>query len=230
MAKKKFDPTIPPCPDPQRYLLVKGKYRYHWRLKRGTVKPAVLNDVMKNSAAITAKTNQAAKQMMSLLSVFTQRMKPGMATTRVAGAFKKAFLRNGRMDFSFMEGLLFQEDYPINRFFTGMVQKEIVNGCLQLSIEVGSLNIKRHTKDAVTYQLHAIMLYGDPSKERGIKIETDESRTYSYDEEGAIDCELSLVLPPKNRPWMVLLHIGTQFRVSFPAAFKYHAMMVVATG
>jgi hypothetical protein len=230
MAKRKFDPAVPPCPDSERYLLVKGKYRYHWRLKRGTVKPAVLNDVMKKSAAITAQTNQAAKQMMSLLSVFTQRMKLGTATTRVAGAFKKAYLKNGRMDFSFMEGLLFQEDFPINRFFTGIVQKQMINGSLQLNIEVGRHNIKRHSKDAVTYQLHAIMLYGDPAKERGIKIETDESRTYSYDEEGNIDCQLSLVLPPKNRPWIVLLHIGTKFRVSFRAEAKFHAMMVVATG
>ena len=90
--KRKFNPTIPPCPDPDRYVLVRGKYRYFWRLKRGTIKPAVLNEVLARSAAITGQTNRAAKHMMSLLSVFTQRMELGLTTTRVAGAFITHYL------------------------------------------------------------------------------------------------------------------------------------------
>jgi hypothetical protein len=229
-TKRKFDPTIPPCPDPDKYVLVRGKYRYFWRRKRGTVKPAVLNEVLTRSAAITAKTNRAAKQMMSLLSVFTQRMELGMTTTRVAGAFKKVYLETDKMDFRYMDRFLFQEDYPIHKLFTGYVHKQIAGGSLQLSIGVGSLNMHPPSPKAGSYQLHAILLYGDPSKDRGIKIETDESRTYSFKEKGDIQCPLSLVLPPKNRPWMVLLHIGCKLNIPLPAGPKYHAMMVVMTG
>lgn len=227
--KRKFDRTIPPCPDPDKYVLVKGKYRYFWRKKRGTLKPAVLNEVLARSAAITGKTNRAAKQMMSLLSVFTQRMSLGMTTTRVAGAFKKAYLKTGKMDFQFMNGFLFQEDYPIHKLFTGHVYKQIVRGSIQLHIGVGGPNVHAPSRTAESYQLHAIMLYGDPSKDRGIRIETDESKTYLFKEKEHIDCYLSLVLPPKNRAWMVLLHISSKLNVPIAAGSKYHAMMVVMT-
>jgi hypothetical protein len=230
MWKKKFNPTIPPCPDPERYVLVRGKYRYYWRLKRGTLKPAVLNKVLTRSAAITAKSNRAAKQMMGLLSVFTQRMQLGMATTRVAGAFKKAYLKNGKMDFSAMMGMVFQEDYKIHNLFTGGIKKKIVRGSLELHVGVGSLNVLPPSRLAEGYQLNAILLYGDPARDRGIKIETEESRIYSFDEKGDFDCDLSLILPAKNRPWMVLLHIGCKLKGKLPVGPRYYAMMVVTTG
>lgn len=229
--KRKFNSTIPPCPDPDKYVLVRGKYRYFWRRKRGTgEKPAVLNEVLTRSAAITAKTNRAAKHMMSLLSVFTQRMDLGLTTTRVAGAFKKAYLASGKMDFSFMHEIQFQEDYPIYDLFRGHVHKQVVKGSLQLSIGVGSQNVHAPSRVAESYYLHAIMLYGDPSKDRGIKIETDESRAYSFQEKGELECPFSFVLPAKNRPWMVLLYLGCKMKDRLPAGPRYHAMMVVATG
>lgn len=228
--KRKFNSRIPPCPDPDKYVLVRGKYRYYWRRKRGTVKPAVLNEVLSRSAEITSKTNRAAKQMMALLSVFTQRMTLGMTTTRVAGAFKKAYLESGQMDFRYMDRILFQEDYPIYKLFTGHVYKKIVQDTLYLDIGVGKGNVHPPGRRAASYQLHAIMLYGDPSKERGIRIETEESITYTFREEETLRCKLSLVLPPKNRPWMVLLHIACKLDVPLAAGSKYHAMMVVKAG
>src|SRR5688572_30837571 len=119
--KKRFDSRIPPCPgDPKDYVLVKGKYRYYWRLKRGTLKPALLNDVLARSAASTSTSNRAAKQMMSLLSVFTQQMELGDTITLVAGAFKRAYLKE-RMDFRFMHEIDFQKNYAIRKLFTGPV-------------------------------------------------------------------------------------------------------------
>jgi hypothetical protein len=231
MAKKrKFNSTIPPCPDPDKYVLIRSKYRYYWRKKRGTVKPAVLNEVLQRSAAITAKTNRAARQMMSLLSVFTQRMELGITTTRIAGAFKKAYLEDGKMDFRYMNKIQFQEDYPIYKLFTGRVYPTIARGSLLLDIGVGNLNVHSPGSKAASYQLHAILLYGDPAKERGIKIETDESRTYLYKEKGDLSCQLSLILPAKNRSWMVLLYIGSKLSVPLAAGPRYQAMMVVKTG
>jgi hypothetical protein len=229
MPKRKFDSTKPPCPDPDKFILVRGKYHYFWRRKRGTVKPAVLNEVLAKSAAITKKCNRAAIQLMSLLSVFTQQMQLGRATSRIAGAFKKAYLKTGRMDFSCMQRIEFQEDYPIHRLYRGDIKKQIIKGCLDLHIDVGSLHVIKQNAALVSYQLHAILLYGDPSKDRDIRIETDESRIYTFGEEEKMDCHLQLVLPPKKRPWMALLYIGCKLSLPFPAGSKYHAMMVLMT-
>ena len=230
--KTKFNSKVPPCPDPDKYVLVRGKNGYYWRRKRGTVKPAVLNETLARSAAITSKTNRAAKHMMSLLSVFTQRMALGMATTEAGGAFKRAYLKDGRMDFRFMHEIKFQreEEYPIHKLFTGSVYLQIERGSIQLQVGVGSLNVKAPSVKAEGYQLHAILLYCDPSKERGIKIETDESRIYSFKEKGDLTCQLSLVLPARNRPWMVLLYIGCKMIDKLPAGPRYHAMWVVKAG
>lgn len=229
--KKKFNPRIPPCPgDPEKYTLVRAKNGYYWRRNRGTVKPAVLNEVLSRSAAITSKTNRAAKHMMSLLAVFTQQMSLGMSTTGVGGAFKRAYLQDGRMDFRFMHEITFQEGYPIHKLFTGHVYPKIERGSIQLQIGVGDLYVKAPSRHAAGYRLTAILLYGDPSKDRGIKIETEESQIYSFKEKKQEDCKLSLVLPAKNRPWVVLLHIGCKMRDGLYAGPRYHAMWVVKAG
>lgn len=230
--KKKFNPKVPPCPgDPEKYTLVRGKYGYYWRRNRGTVKPAILNEVLSRSAAITSKTNRAAKHMMSLLSVFTQQMSLGMSTTEVGGAFKRAYLQDGRMDFRFMHEITFQgKEYPIHKLFKGSVYPKIERGSIQLQIDVGGPNVTPPSRHAVGYRLTGILLYGDPSKDHGIRIETEESETYSFTEKKEIDCKLSLVLPAKNRPWMVLLHIGCKMNDSLPAGPRYHAMWVVKAG
>lgn len=230
--KRKFNPRIPPCPgDPEKYTLVRGKYGYYWRRNRGTVKPAVLNEVLSRSAAITGKTNHAAKHMMSLLAVFTQHMALGTNTTEVGGAFKRAYLQDGRMDFRFMHEIVFQgKEYPIHKLFKGHVYPKIERGCLQLQVGVGGPNVKAPSRHAAGYRLTAILLYGDPSKERGIKIETEESDLYSFQEKSLVEWKVSMVLPAKNRPWVVLLYIGCKMRDSLPAGPRYHAMWVVKAG
>jgi hypothetical protein len=228
--KKKFDRRIPPCPDPDKYILVKGKYRYFWRLKRGTIIPATLNDVLTRSAQLTKPANNAAKQLLTMLAVFTQRMELTQLPVRIAGAFKKSALKTGKMNFSCLQDMEFQEDYPLQKLWTGLVSKQINNGTLNLSVPVGKLHVIKHSKLATSYELHAILIFGDPSKERGMRIDVERSREYTFTEKGEVDCSFSLVLPPKNRPWMVLLHIGCKFNVSIQPGPKYFGMKVVMVG
>lgn len=227
--KKKFDRRIPPCPgDPKDYILVRGKYRYYWRLKRGTLKPALLNEVLTRSAANTSTSNRAAKQMMSLLSVFTQQMELGATITLIAGAFKRAYLKE-RMDFRFMHEIEFQENYPVHKLFKGLVTPKIDRGSIHLRFDAG-ISVRRLSPHAESYRFTAILLYGDPAKDRGIKIETEESPTYSFDNKKPIDCELSLTLPARNRPWMVLMHISCKLIRGMYTGPRYFAMWVVEAG
>src|SRR5689334_20547027 len=107
MPKKKKSPrrAPSPCPDPEKYILVKTKYRSYWRKKRGTVKPAVLNKVLTESASLTGPANKAANQLLTMLRLFTQRMILGRTMAKVAGAFKKTHLKTGNMNFSLLEGM-----------------------------------------------------------------------------------------------------------------------------
>lgn len=229
--KKKFDRRTPPCPgDPKDYVLVRGKYRYYWRLKRGTLKPALLNDVLTRSAAITSTSNRAAKQMMSLLSVFTQQMELGAAITLAAGAFKRAYLK-GRMDFRFIHEINFQENYPIRKLFTGPVSVTMEEGKINLRVSVGSDHVNQLSPIAVGYRVTAILLHGDPAKDNGLKIETDESEWYTFEgKKESFLCNLSLKQPPKNKPWMVMVHITCKMKDKLPAGPRYHRLWVEKVG
>lgn len=229
--KKKFNGKIPPCPDPNLFTLVKSKYGYYWRRNRGTVKPAVLNDVLQKSAAITATANRASKQVMDLLAVYTQRMSLGTASSRISGAFKKSYLEKGKIDFSYLPGIQFQEDYRIDRLYSGMVTSAIEKGTIHIRVGYGQATIKQHIKRNECYQFTAIMLYGDPMKERGIKIETDETPIFYFKDHPVHEyCYLSLILPAKKRPWIVLIHLACKMEKRIYAGSKYHAMWVVTVG
>jgi hypothetical protein len=157
-------------------------------------------------------------------------MELGRTTTRVAGAFKKSYLRDDRMDFRYMNQFLFQEDHPIHKLFSGAVRFSIEEKSIKLKISVGRANVNPPSRKASGYQLDAILLHGDPSKNKGTKIKTAGSRLYSFDEQGEIYCELMLPFPPGKQPWLVLLHIGCTMNDGLPAGPRYHAMWAVKAG
>ena len=186
---------------------------------------------MTESASLTGPANKAANQLLTILRLFTQRMILGRTMAKIAGAFKKTYLKTGKMGFSLLEGMDFQEDYPFNELCKGMVMKKIEEDTLHLLIPVGNRNVTKLSNLADGYQLQAILLFGDPSKENGLRIDVEPSRWYSFkEEEGNIDCSFSLVLPPKNRPWMVLLYVVCSFNVKAQPGPQYRRMKVVKVG
>jgi hypothetical protein len=64
-------------------------------------------------------------------------------------------------------------------------------------------------------------------KKNSLRIESERSRHYSIAEEGQVDCDFSFVLPPKNRPWMVLVHVACTISVPVKPGPRYHGMKVV---
>ena len=226
--RRKFDRTIPPCPgDPDKYVLVRGRYKYYWRKKPENVS---LNASLRKSAGATHFTNQAAKDMMSLLSFYTQRMEMGQIVTRIGGRFKKAYLENDRVDFSCMKEFVFQEKYPTWKIFRGMIYKKLVRNTLELRIGVGFANVLAPTSSAESYQLHVILLYGQPGKTGGIRIETEESPIYHFKEKQELFWEPTVILPGKNKPWMVMLYIGCKMTMGVPTPGRYKVLEVVETG
>lgn len=145
-----------------------------------------INEVLTRSAGLTKPTNDASKQLMNILSVYTQRMELGGVATQIAGAFKKSVLKTGKMDFSFMKDIVFQEDFPFNKLCTGAIKTKIEKETLYLQVEVGNSSVKKLSNIAAGYELEAILIFGDPSKERGLRIESERSRLYTFKEKGEV--------------------------------------------
>lgn len=226
--KKKQRKPLPLNYDPEKYIWVNTKEGGHPRRKRGTVKPALLNNVLQQNATITRETNEAAKRVMGKLYPFLQYLKTGRTVVRIAGAFKKSIASNGNMDYSFLEKLDFQDDYPFEDLAPGLLQMTIDRGLLHLHLPVGNLNVKRHSQHATGYYVEAILLFGDPAKTHTLRIDSAESRIYTFEEEGQVPCDLSIQLPEKQ-PWMVLLKVSCTGRYVEDIA-KYKALKVVKVG
>jgi hypothetical protein len=233
MAKKKRK-KIPPCPDPETYRLVNGKEGPHWQRKRGTVKAATLNSTLALSASLTKPSNEAAKRVAVALKEFTRYMVPGRLTARVAGAFKKSYFKKEKMDFSLLEGFEFQQEYPFEKLCGGRITLKEEKGALYIHIPVGDLYVKKQSDIVNGYHLEAILLFGDPGKEGGLRIETERSPSYYFEEEGrkaeTKDCFFSLILPPKRHPWMVLLYIECELERSTPPSPTNCRMKVIKVG
>jgi hypothetical protein len=103
---------------------------------------------------------------MDKLAFFTQRMELQRVSVKIAGAFKKSCLKTGKMDYSLLEDLDFQEEHPFSNLIKGHISKTIVNDSIYLRIHVGKACFKKLTNMVTGYELHAIMLFGDPAKEK----------------------------------------------------------------
>jgi hypothetical protein len=103
-------------------------------------------------------------------------------------------------------------------------------GVLHLHIYVGNHCVKKHSGLATGYYLEAILLYGDPAETNTLRVDSVESRLYSFEEEArVIDCNLSLQLPEKEL-WMVLLKVSCVLDREIAGTSKYHGMKVVKVG
>jgi hypothetical protein len=228
--KKKKPGSLPPGYDPEKYDWVNSKEGGYPRRKKGTVKPVMLNNILQQNAALTRPTNEAAKRVMAKLYPFLQYLTTGRTVVRIAGGFKKSIVQNGQMDYSMLEELDLQDDYSFDATANGLVTTKEDKGILGLHIHVGNHCVKKHSGLATGYYLEAILLYGNPAGANTLRVDSVESRLYSFEEEQrVIDCNLSLQLPEKE-PWMVLLKLSCVLDREIADTSKYHGMKVVKVG
>lgn len=228
--KKRRPKSLPPAYDPEKYDWVNSKEGGYPRRKKGSVKPVILNNVLQLNAKMTRPTNEAARRVMAKLYPFLQYLTTGRTVVRIAGGFKKSIAQNGQMDYSMLEKLDFQDDYSFDDTANGLVSMKEDKGVLYLHISVGNHCVKKHSGLATGYYLEAILLYGDPAEANALRVDSVESRLYSFEEEKrVIDCNLSLQLPEKE-PWMVLLKVSCVLDREIAGTSKYHGLKVVKVG
>ncbi|NII24861.1 hypothetical protein HB364_07220 [Pseudoflavitalea sp. X16] len=228
--KKKKRRKLPPLDyDPQKYDWVNTREGGYPRRKKGTVKPVKLNNTLQKNVELTRPTNEAAKRVMAKLYPFLQYLKLGRTVVRIAGRFKKSINKNGQMDYTSLEGLDFQDDYRLADTAWGLVSVREKAGVLYLLFPVGNMHVKKHSSLATGYYVEFILLSGSPEKENVLRIDSTESRLYTFEEEGNVDCHLSMQLPEKE-PWMALLKVSCTFEKEVADTPKYYGLKVVKVG
>lgn len=225
---KKYRLPIPYF-DPATMIWVNTKEGGYPRRKRGTVKPAVLNASLQRHAEATALTNIAALRIVQRLTPFLRRMDTGRLTARIAGKLKKAYVAHQCLDYSFFTDFDIQPFEPLKdllpKMYTIAYRKK--DKILQIAIHKRTIQLLR--RGATHYQFELIWLWGDPGKERTLRIDAIASDHYPLQNKQESVCELVMPAPAK-KPYVVFLKVSCLAGGGPVFESSSHGMQVIETG
>jgi len=228
--RRRYRTATPPPADGHRYVLVRTKEGPYWRKKRGTVKKAELNEVFQRNAEATSLASPVAKRIKGKLEEFFNGLDTGRFIANISAKLKKTYLTTGAWNFSLLEGYDLQPDHPLTELFRGNYYIIKNKDELTIRIPIDKEIVKRHNKLVTDYYFGSIILYGDPSKKNDLLIESETSKLYPATGKFKTECNLSLSLPAKKTPWMILLKLSC-LEGNTPAAHpRHYGMKVVKVG
>jgi hypothetical protein len=220
---------IPPCPDPERYVLVKTKEGNYWRRKRGSAaKKATLNEAFEMNRVGMAVTAPAAKRIVNKLRPFLDSLSTGRITVRISGLLRKQMNRTGKLDYSLFRGFDLQPGYPIDHLLETQVVISSKEDVLQIEIPIQSSTVKKGNKNITDYFFEVIVLSGDCTVEKGLKIESGSSAVYPIHSVSDEGCRFNL--PIGRNPWMAVLKVCCREGNGLAAAAGNYGMKVIAVG
>ena len=232
---KNIHKFIPPCPDPDKYVLVKGEFGYYWRRIRGTVNPAKLNPMMTEFAGNMKECMSSAGELVNKLQPYTENFHHSHNTQRFAAGLNKALVSRGKMNYSYFDGMEIHKKYPIATVMS--TQWEIKEKKKMFSvhnrIRPGIVDPLRN-RSLTHFCFELILVSGDPANPVKLRTESDRSDMYEIkpDRRTGISnesiCSLSVLLPDK-KPFMVLFKVAG-YEKNFLSGSSHHAMRVIRTG
>ena len=223
------EPLLPFSDD---YIWVKTREGSYWRRKRGTVKPATLNDAFTENVRLATLLAPVGKRIIVKLQPFISNLAVGRITLNFSNLLRRALKETGRVDLTFFRHYDFQKKFPLERLLLSH-QVTQSNGQVVVTIPIDHCTIKFQSKLVTDYFFELILLHGDPMKERGLRIESVSSPVYPFQPNNEwmkkSVCRLSVELPDKN-PWMVMLKLNSHEGNRMAIHPKHYRMKVVAVG
>jgi hypothetical protein len=193
------------------------------------VKPAPVNAVFARNAEASKITGPAAKRVVDKLRPFLTGLQTGRLTVRVIGALRKALNQKGSIDFTFLEGMELQADYPLNHLLVSRYKVEQDSLSLRIVIPIEAGAVIQHNNIVSNYYFEAIVVQGDATEDNNLRVDSVQSQVYSFAEDKK-QCTLALELPAQQGPWMLLLKISCIEGNEMAAHPKHYGMKVVKVG
>jgi hypothetical protein len=220
---------IPPCPDPEQYILVKTAERPYWRRKRGSVKPAVLNTAFAANAANTKLTSPATVRLLERLRPYLTGLTTGRLKVQVEGGLRKALNADGNMNYRFLEGLDLQPRYPLPNLLRDTPKVVVAEGFVQTVLDLEGGAVKRHSPLVTHWWAEAVLVWGDPLSD-GLRVDSTESPLYAFADTSLTECRLEMDLPAVGHPWMLLLKVSCLEGHELAVSSRHYGMRVVKAG
>jgi hypothetical protein len=230
VKKKKNLRPVTPCPDPERYVYVNRKDGGYWKLKRGTIKPAILNDSFKKNSSAFAITSPVARRIKQKLEEFTRGLAISSLHSKLNGRLMKTYNAKGVVDFSQLKGFEIQANHPLEKIFLTQYRVQQLNHSIEIQILVSTGIIKQYSRLVTDFYFEGILLYGDALTDGALKVEYAVSKPYAFTNTATDNCILILPLPQKNVPWMLLLKVSCLEGNEMAHHGRHYGMRVVEVG
>jgi hypothetical protein len=228
MSSKNKKP-LPPCPDPDKYILVTTKEGRFWRRKRGTVKPAILNTVFEKNVQNSKVASPAARRIVQKLQPYLFDLSTGRLIARIAGALIKSINEKGYPDFTYLQDVDLHQP-PLSRLLMSGPIVDVIANNLKLFIPIEQHTIQKRGNRVTDYYFEAILLYGDMTADNGLRIDSNVSPLYSFTNQPPTEWILSMPLPAAHYPWMVLLKASCIEDNALSGSARQFGMQVVMVG
>jgi hypothetical protein len=204
MAKK----PVPPCPDPERYVWVNRASGGYWKLRRGSVKPAVLNDSFQQNSSAFTITSPATARIRERLEEFTKGLAISNLHNSLNGVLVKTYNATGAVDFSQLKKFEIQEDHPLDKILLTQYQVQQAAHSITIQIKVTEGVVKKYSQLVTDFYFEGILLFGDALIAGGLDVAYAVSKPYAFEDTITDDCRLVLPLPVNMQPWMLLLKVS----------------------
>jgi hypothetical protein len=220
---------LPPNPDPERYIVVKTRDRlYHYRLKRGSIKPAFLNGAFLQNQQLTSLLSPAAKKVRTALWPYTENMKTPKLHNQLLTGLKKYYKEFHQPGFKYLRGLNLQHQYPLDKLLHAQINKTTEAGNFIISFLLNDLNFPKVGPLLTDYYFEAVLLFGDILGEEPMQELSQRSELFSFSEPPNQLYTFSFQLP--HQSWMLLLKAACFERDQKATNPKYYGMQIIETG
>lgn len=229
MAKTAKKP-VAPCPDPERYVWVNRRSGGYWKLKRGSVKRAVLNDSFKQNSSAFKICSPVASRTREKLEEFTRGLATGSLHSRLTGELVKTYNATGVVNFSRLKGFEIQEEHPLDKILLTQYRVQQAEHSIIIQIPVTEGIIKYYSPLVTDFYFEGILLHGDVLTAGLLQVEYAVSKPYFFADTITDDCRLVLPLPQQKVHWLLMLKVSCLEGNEMAKHPRHYGMRVVEVG
>ncbi|RYY46452.1 MAG: hypothetical protein EOO06_14525 [Chitinophagaceae bacterium] len=222
--------NLPPCPDPENYCLVRHKDNsYYWRLRRGTRKPAVLNEAFAANATLTALISPLISRLTIPIIAFAEHRQLSRLHTRLLTPVKKYYKEHNRISYTGLLGMDLLPHAPLHRLFAGSIDTRYSNEMITVMITAGNNYVKKNNTLVTDYYFEAMLLVGDISHKTTLEIDTEQSELLSFTGPAQQNIQFQFI-SPLHEPWVLILKLACFEGHQKAANDKHYGIRIIATG
>jgi hypothetical protein len=229
MAKLYWKRDLPPCPDPDIYIVFKYGDKWGWKKKRGTDKKVQLNESFQRNSNNMSVSSPAAKELLQKLAPFLKEQDDEHRIANIGGLLMRGLNKTGVLDYTALYGFEFNAKHTLKSMFSASFKLDIVNDHASFSCRVSYYHVMPPNTLATQFFLELILLQGEMLSDHGLRVESDVSGLMDFNTAFNTEVALSLLLP-ETSPWMLVLRLSCFEGKEMGRIPKLHRLRVIASG